>query len=127
MSYVALSEGWLFPGNQAMDPVGSPSARAPSSVGSQPSAEPSGSVMVTGFPEYRTTVRNSEPFRSASAGRIVSSCPARSNVAFFPSTVTPATVRPLRSRLNALRSWVAFAVMSAVPDSRFRSASRVSV
>lgn len=50
-SYAALSLGWLLPGNQAIDPVGSPRASAPSSVGSQPSSDSSGSVMVFGDPE----------------------------------------------------------------------------
>ena len=51
MSYVALSLGWWLPGNQAIEPVGSPRARAPSAVLSQPSCEPSGSVIVSGRPE----------------------------------------------------------------------------
>lgn len=51
MSYDALSDGWWLPGNHAMDPVGSPRASAPASVGSQPSSEPSGSVIVCGVPE----------------------------------------------------------------------------
>jgi hypothetical protein len=51
MSYAALSEGWWLPGNQAMEPVGWPSATAPSSVRSQPSCEPSGPVIVSGAPE----------------------------------------------------------------------------
>jgi hypothetical protein len=51
MSYVALSLGWWLPGNQAMEPVGSPRARAPSAVLSQPSCESSGSVIVSGRPE----------------------------------------------------------------------------
>lgn len=51
MSYDALSLGWLLPGNQAIEPVGSPSATEPSAVLSQPSFDPSGSVMVFGEPE----------------------------------------------------------------------------
>lgn len=50
-SYAALSEGWWLPGNQVIDPVGSPSPRAPSAVRSQPSSEVSGSVIVSGLPE----------------------------------------------------------------------------
>ncbi|CAM5732101.1 hypothetical protein SHIRM173S_09335 [Streptomyces hirsutus] len=49
--YVALSKGWWLPGNHAIEPVGWPSATAPSAVRSQPSSEPSGSVTVTGAPE----------------------------------------------------------------------------
>ncbi|GAA3301891.1 hypothetical protein GCM10020295_46210 [Streptomyces cinereospinus] len=51
MSYAALSDGWWLPGYQAMEPTGWPRASAPSSVGSQPSCEPSGSVIVAGVPE----------------------------------------------------------------------------
>lgn len=51
MSYVALSDGWSFPGNHAIEPVGSPRASAPSSSsGSQPSSDASGSVIVFGSP-----------------------------------------------------------------------------
>lgn len=49
--YVALSLGWSLPGNQAIDPTGSPSATDPSAVLSQPSFDPSGSVRVSGEPE----------------------------------------------------------------------------
>lgn len=49
-SKAALSEGWSLPGNHAMEPTGSPSARAPSSVRNQPSCEPSGSVSSQGTP-----------------------------------------------------------------------------
>lgn len=114
-SYVALSEGWWLPGNQAIEPVGSPSPTAPSAVGSQPSSESSGSVMVSGSPEYRTVTRNVSPSFSSSAGRTVSSCPARLNRASRPSTVTSSTSRPLRSRSKADRSRVARAVIVAVP------------
>lgn len=51
MSYAALSLGWWLPGNQAMDPAGSPRATEPSAVRSQPSFDPSGSVIVSGEPE----------------------------------------------------------------------------
>ncbi len=50
-SYAALSDGWWLPGNQVIEPVGSPSASTPSVVRSQPSSEPSGSVTVSGVPE----------------------------------------------------------------------------
>ncbi len=50
MSYPALSDGWSSPGNHAMEPTGSPSASAPSSVPNQPSCDPSGSVSVSGTP-----------------------------------------------------------------------------
>ncbi|CAM5675518.1 hypothetical protein SCALM49S_01841 [Streptomyces californicus] len=50
MSYAALSLGWWLPGNQVMDPVGSPRATDPSSVGSQPSCAPSASVTGCGEP-----------------------------------------------------------------------------
>ncbi|CAM5535323.1 hypothetical protein SFUMM280S_05749 [Streptomyces fumanus] len=107
-----------MPGNQAIDPVGSPSASAPSAVGSQPSSEPSGSVIVSGAPEYRTATRNAVPSASSSGGRTVSSCPARWKRAARPPTVTRVTVSPLRSRSNAERSWVARAVSVAVPVRR---------
>ncbi len=51
MSYAALSLGWWLPGNQAMEPVGSPRATEPSAVRSQPSSSPSASVTVFGEPE----------------------------------------------------------------------------
>jgi len=50
MSYDALSVGWLFAGNQVIAPWGSPATNAPSSVGIQPSSEPSGSVTGLGLP-----------------------------------------------------------------------------
>ncbi len=49
-SYVDLSLGWLFAGNQDIAPCGSPATKAPSSVAIQPSAEPSGSVTCLGTP-----------------------------------------------------------------------------
>lgn len=116
--YVALSDGWWLPGNQVIEPAGSPTATAPSPVRSQPSCEPSASVIDSGTPAYLTVVRNSAPSRISSRGRSVSSFPARLTAAGSPSTVAPATVRPARSRLKALRSWVARAVISAVPSSR---------
>ncbi len=50
MSYDALSVGWLSDGNQVMAPCGSFATNAPSSVGIQPSGEPSGSVTGPGLP-----------------------------------------------------------------------------
>src|SRR6478609_9683453 len=50
MSYVALSCGLSLQGNQPGDPCGSPTATAPSSVGTQPSIDWSGSVTTVGVP-----------------------------------------------------------------------------
>ena len=56
---VALSEGWLFEGNQPWAPIGSLTTRLPSHVSdvaaprqarTQPSREPSGSTISTGVP-----------------------------------------------------------------------------
>ena len=49
-SYVALSRGLSLTGNQAGVPCGSLTTTAPSSVGIQPSIEPSGSVTTDGVP-----------------------------------------------------------------------------
>ena len=49
-SYVALSRGLSLTGYQAGEPCGSPTTKAPSSVGTQPSIEPSGSVTTVGVP-----------------------------------------------------------------------------
>jgi hypothetical protein len=49
-SYVALSRGLSLAGYHAGDPCGSPTTNAPSSVGTQPSIEPSGSVTTDGMP-----------------------------------------------------------------------------
>src|SRR3954464_13423927 len=52
---VALSVGWSLDGSHAGAPCGSPGTNAPSSVGTQPSMESSGSVMTGGVPAYFTT------------------------------------------------------------------------
>src|SRR6478736_6242627 len=49
-SNVALSRGLSFTGYHAGDPCGSPTTKAPSSVGTQPSIEKSGSVTTVGVP-----------------------------------------------------------------------------
>ncbi len=49
-SKVALSRGLSLTGYQAGDPWGSPTTKAPSSVGTQPSIDPSGSVTTCGVP-----------------------------------------------------------------------------
>ena len=49
-SNVALSRGVSFTGYQAGEPCGSPTTKAPSSVGTQPSTDPSGSVTTDGVP-----------------------------------------------------------------------------
>ncbi len=50
MSYAALSLGWWLPGNQVIEPTGSPTPTAPSSPVIQPSLEPSASVRAFGLP-----------------------------------------------------------------------------
>ena len=49
-SYVALSRGLSFTGYQPGDPCGSLTTNAPSSVGTQPSIDVSGSVTTFGTP-----------------------------------------------------------------------------
>ena len=49
-SYVALSEGALFDGNQDIEPTGSPTTNAPSDVRTKPSVDPSASVSALGTP-----------------------------------------------------------------------------
>src|SRR6185295_11703825 len=49
-SYVALSCGLSLHGNQPGEPCGSPTATEPSSVGTQPSIDWSGSVTTVGVP-----------------------------------------------------------------------------
>ena len=46
----ALSLGWLLLGNQPMLPIGSPTTKAPSTVGRKPSDDPSGSMISGGVP-----------------------------------------------------------------------------
>jgi hypothetical protein len=48
--YVALSCGESLTGYHAGDPCGSPTTNAPSSVGTQPSGDPSGSMTTLGVP-----------------------------------------------------------------------------
>ncbi len=50
ISKVALSVGWSLHGNQVGEPCGSPTTNAPSLVRTQPSIEPSGSVIDRGVP-----------------------------------------------------------------------------
>src|SRR5690349_18171508 len=49
-SKVALSRGLSLAGYQPGEPWGSPTTNAPSSVGTQPSTDPSGSVTTAGVP-----------------------------------------------------------------------------
>src|SRR3954451_19830434 len=60
-SNVALSCGLSLHGYQPGEPCGSPTLTAPSSVGTQPSIEPSGSVTTTGVPRYSTRTENGLP------------------------------------------------------------------
>ena len=50
MSKVALSRGLSLAGNQPGAPCGSPTTKAPSAVGTQPSIDSSGSVITSGTP-----------------------------------------------------------------------------
>ena len=72
-AYVALSRGLSLAGNQAREPCGSPTTNAPSSVGTHPSIEPSGSVTTGGTPVYPTSTTNVEPDGSPVAGVMISS------------------------------------------------------
>src|SRR5512132_1392132 len=62
-SYRALSRGLSFTGYQPGEPCGSPTTNAPSSVGTQPSIDPSGSVMTGGVPAKCTATVNDGPAR----------------------------------------------------------------
>ena len=74
-SYVALSRGVSLTGNQPGAPWGSLTTNAPSSVGIQPSLDPSGSTISCGCPEYSTMTTNPLPRRSLDRGVMVSSWP----------------------------------------------------
>ena len=50
MSKLALSVGWSLLGNQVGEPCGSPTTKAPSLVRTQPSIDPSSSVISCGLP-----------------------------------------------------------------------------
>ena len=75
MSKSALSFGLSLAGYQPGDPCGSLTTYAPSSVGTKPSIESSGSVIGTTTPEYSTTTENCVPSRGFSRGKTVSSWP----------------------------------------------------
>jgi hypothetical protein len=108
---VALSRGVSFTEYQAGDPCGSPTTNAPSSVGTQPSIESSGSV--TTDPDL---------------GVITSSCsPARVCDASRPLTSRLEIVKPRRSRLKRDKFCVAVAVITAVPVSWLPLGSQDSV
>src|SRR3954451_5792250 len=74
---VALSRGLSLAGNQPGEPWGSPTTNAPSSVGTQPSMDLSGSVITDGTPAYSTRTAIAPPARTGAAGVMISSCPSR--------------------------------------------------
>ena len=113
-SYVALSRGLSLHGYQAGEPCGSLTTNAPSSVGTQPSIEPSGSVTTPACRRSRPC-GEARARRRSRAGVTVSSCPpSRVNVAARPLTSSREIASPRRSRLKLERSCVAFAVITAV-------------
>src|SRR5215217_5674719 len=73
-SNVALSLGVSLTGYHAGEPCGSPTTNAPSSVGTQPSIDSSGSVTTDGVPAYSTVTVNDEPARIPAGGVTISSC-----------------------------------------------------
>ena len=78
-SNVALSRGVSLTGNQPGEPCGSLTTIAPSSVGTQPSLESSGSTIASAVPAYSTPTTKEEPRRSPPRGWIVSSWPVWEN------------------------------------------------
>ncbi len=118
-----MSRGLSLTGYHAGDPCGSPTTKAPSSVGTQPSIEKSGSVTTVGVPLYPTTVVKDVPFRIPVLGVTTSSCPSREKVAVRPSTSRREIANPRKSRSNLDRSWVAVALIVAVPESWFDDGS----
>src|SRR3954447_22058648 len=85
-SKVALSCGLSLQGNQPGEPCGSPTLTAPSSVGTQPSIDWSGSVTTVGVPRYPTITVKLRPASKPAAGVMISSWPSRVNVAAAPLT-----------------------------------------
>jgi hypothetical protein len=73
-----LSRGLSLTGNQPGDPCGSLTTKAPSSVGTKPSIDLSGSVIGLGVPEYPTSTVKASPASNGAAGVIRSSCTSRS-------------------------------------------------
>src|SRR5262245_36649428 len=117
-SYVALSRGLSLAGYHAGERCGSLTTNAPSSVGTQPSMDPSGTVSTDGTAPSPTTTVNAAPTGSPATGVITSSCPSREKVAGRPSTVSRSMSKPRRSRSKRDKFWVAVARIVAVPPSR---------
>ena len=111
---VALSVGLSLTGIHAGAPCGSPGTNTPSSVGTQPSIEPSGSVMTGGVPSYDTVTVKVCPALSFGLGVTTSSWPSRVKSAGCLPTFNDVIFGPWKSRLNLSMSWVASAVMTVV-------------
>jgi hypothetical protein len=126
-SKLALSRGLSLTGYQAGEPCGSPTTNAPSSVGTQPSIDWSGSVTICGCPAYATSMVKVEPLLTPCAGVMISSCPSRTNEARRPSTVTLGMSNPRRSKSKRERSCAACAVITATPSRRRVAGSYDSV
>ena len=87
-SNVALSRGLSLTGYQPGEPCGSLTTKAPSSVGTQPSIDLSGSLIAFGLPAYSTSTVNGVPASRLVAGLIWTSwAPGRANWAGAPLTV----------------------------------------
>jgi len=118
MSYFALSFSELLTGYQVIAPTGSFTAVAPSSPAIQPSREPSGSMWVTGEPEYVITVVNSPSTGVAGVTMslyfVTAASTSRVHVAGAPFTVTESTERPSKSSENSDSGTSAVAVIFAV-------------
>ncbi len=78
-SYVALSRGLSLTGYHPGDPCGSPTTKAPSSVGTQPSIDPSGSVTTAGDAGVVDHDGERRAAGKPAAGVITSSWPSRVN------------------------------------------------
>jgi hypothetical protein len=119
-SNVALSRGLSLTGYQPGDPCGSFTTNAPSSVGTQPSMEVSGSVTTFGVPAYSTVTVKVFPCTRPEAGVTTSSCTfAAVEEAGTPLTSSRVIESCMRkSRSNCDRFSVARAVITAVPTSR---------
>ena len=113
--------GVSLTGNQVGEPCGSLATNAPSSVGMNPSSEPSGSMTGLACPPYVTTTVNDAPLRNRGRrgdDEFLHEGRGCCHVAARPSTTVTELTCMLRrrSRSKRDRSCVATALMRAVPD-----------
>ena len=114
-----MSRGLSLTGYHPGEPWGSFTTNAPSSVGTQPSIDWSGSVTTSGVPAYSTATVKVFPCTSPAAGVTTNSCSfAYENAAGTPftSNLVTSCIRKSRSKLE--RFCVARAVITTVPTNR---------